>query len=986
MKNNYLYLNFTLALVVGIMLFTLTQTHYTRNYIPRSKNMQGTYSAQGAIDYLINIRANQLTKTIEASDVKKAQQQLQILSSRKSTESAWAFRGPNNIGGRTRALLIDKDNSNLMFAGGVAGGLWKSTTSGQYWVPVEYQGATSEDFANLAVVSICQAANGDIYFGTGEGVHFNHGLNTATPMILGSGIWKSTDRGNTFTKLTATEPTEGNDAFTLVFKMAADPSNANIVYASTSQGLKVSTDGGVNWGPAPLEESVYNNSTSMDVKVASDGSFIASIANKCFVKKAGASQFVLRSGQDELENAEEGHLISTTNIGRLEFAYAPQDPNIVFCAAVNQASGLKNIYKSTDGGDNWIVVGKGGSALFQPFGSQGIYDVCIAVNPTNKNQVFVGGLNLWSGVAANTGNLFAWSQVTMWDAPTYYSLYVHADQHIILFDPKDPQIMFVGSDGGVSRGFLNKDGVKYQFKTMNNNYGVTQFYSVAANSAGTLIGGTQDNGSLLVVKEFGTDEKAGYSVMGGDGGHVVMSQIMPNIAYVTMYFGGLWRNNDENYADWNTFYNSDLADYQGWTSGGYEPDMQSASFVTPITYWETDNDITGMDSVMFIAKKTYTKGSTVVFPSYNVNKAPVYKTFEKDYFENDTFYYQDPYRALFALGMKHEIWVTPFAANWNITIAQKGWWRVVKKNTMGADEYVTQMKFSADGNNLFFSTSENELYRISGFDTARTYKEADYIFGKPTTTITKIGAFNQAITGLACDPTVIHIKVVTLGNYSNDFYVYYCAQATTVAASSSFSNFTDVTGDLPHVPAFCALFEIDETKNDVLVGTDMGVFRAKKFSQQVGAGTIAWEPYQNGLGPVPVFQITQLTMAKWNKGNYGKIYIGTHGRGFYEDMNYVGIAEDDDLFNGTKSSQLAFTVFPNPIVDKASVKLNLKEDAKITVQILNLAGQVIDAKDFGTYYAGENTLELSCNSLKPGAYILNVKAGAQQGSARVVKK
>ena len=78
--------------------------------------------------------------------------------------------------------------------------------------------------------------------------------------------------------------------------------------------------------------------------------------------------------------------------------------------------------------------------------------------------------------------------------------------------------------------------------------------------------------------------------------------------------------------------------------------------------------------------------------------------------------------------------------------------------------------------------------------------------------------------------------------------------------------------------------------------------------------------------------------------------------------------------------------FPWTIAPLQTVIVPVKEDAKITVQILNLAGQVIDAKDFGTYYAGENTLELSCNSLKPGAYILNVKAGAQQGSARVVKK
>ena len=73
--------------------------------------------------------------------------------------------GPDNVGGRTRAILIDKDNSNLIYAGGVSGGLWKSNNAGLTWNIIP--GTDQLEFSG--VVSTCQTSNGDIYFGTGEG-------------------------------------------------------------------------------------------------------------------------------------------------------------------------------------------------------------------------------------------------------------------------------------------------------------------------------------------------------------------------------------------------------------------------------------------------------------------------------------------------------------------------------------------------------------------------------------------------------------------------------------------------------------------------------------------------------------------------------------------------------------------------------------------------------------------------------------------------
>ena len=96
----------------------------------------------------------------------------------------WDNKGPDNFGGRTRALLVDKNNSAVVFAGSVGGGLFKSTNGGATWNVI------SDPGANQSVASITQASNGDIYYGTGE-IFLGYGgtgQNT-TPNFAGGGIY-----------------------------------------------------------------------------------------------------------------------------------------------------------------------------------------------------------------------------------------------------------------------------------------------------------------------------------------------------------------------------------------------------------------------------------------------------------------------------------------------------------------------------------------------------------------------------------------------------------------------------------------------------------------------------------------------------------------------------------------------------------------------------------------------------------------------------
>ncbi|HTF06059.1 MAG TPA: hypothetical protein VK826_18645, partial [Bacteroidia bacterium] len=83
--------------------------------------------------------------------------------------TSWTELGPDNVGGRTRGLIMDNSNNQHFFAGGVGGGLWESTDGCNNWI--RCAGYWNVPGVNLNVACIAQAPNGDIYVGTGEGMY-----------------------------------------------------------------------------------------------------------------------------------------------------------------------------------------------------------------------------------------------------------------------------------------------------------------------------------------------------------------------------------------------------------------------------------------------------------------------------------------------------------------------------------------------------------------------------------------------------------------------------------------------------------------------------------------------------------------------------------------------------------------------------------------------------------------------------------------------
>lgn len=1012
MKIKYLILTLGIGIIIGFIGYTLKHNKKSNNYVPRSVQNRSKAEISGAIKWYQRIRNNQETGSIDLKDIEAAQKQIKKLrlENNKNLGLTWNELGPDNIGGRTRAILIDNDDPDLIFACAVSGGLWKSTLGGSSWKKVDYS-IGNDEFTNLAVTSICQTANGDIYIGTGEGVFgYFHGENTLTPMIAGQGIWKSTDRGETWSKLAGTWTTEEQkEAFIAVNKLEADPDNNGTVYAATAKGIRVTTDGGTSW-TNPIEDSNADyDQKATDIEIGSNGLIVASLNNKGYIKPPGGSwTLVSDPAANDPDTLNSDKL--PTDATRLEFDIAPSNPDYVYCGAshmwddpVDDAmeDGLYNIYRSTDGGSTWEIIGPGGSPEFQPYGKQGTYDNLIKVDPNDENMIWVGGLDLWLWSEGST-----WLQFSYSGFPDWHPLYLHADQHDIAFSTNEDFAFIIASDGGLTK--LEKI---VGFTSLNRNYNVTQFYSVAFDGDGKVLGGTQDNSTLYIDFNGNTDMAATQFLGYYDGGQCAISQLNPNLIFATSQYGRLMRTNDYT-GDFQYLYSGQIIKDHRWTEPGnidIGTDPIQGTFVTPIALWETHIDELSEDTVELVCKRDYVIGEKVSSKSNNIYDLPLYKILEKKYYaENtdnndlpDTIKFKDPYGSLLVLGLARQLWITRMATNYIDAMGLWGWWRMLPEGFLDYDvagsattndEMVEHIAISNNADYIFFSTTRNKLYRVSNVKQARNRNNADMIYIAPDAPIPitmddkvievqQIHDFgSRVVTDIYCDPQVIEIVLVTLGNYGNDDYVYYSTTAATTTATDG--NFYTIQGNLPKMPVYSGILNYNNSTM-AIVGTEYGVFSCENVFAEVPG----WSSENDGLESVPTFMIRQQTWPNWRShtNNHGHLFIGTHGRGIWKSETLAGpvyVEEYEETFNSFKTGA---NVYPNPVSHEATIRFNLSNNSDVIISIHSSNGQLITVESLTNLNSGEHNYDFNASSLKPGIYIINIVSNKHRAYSKFIK-
>jgi hypothetical protein len=384
----------------------------------------------------------------------------------------WTWLGPGNIGGRVRSIVVHPTNAQIIWVGSVGGGIWKTTNGGASWIPLD-------DFmVNIAVTSLVMHPSDPnvIYAGTGEG--FGN-----IDSLRGAGVFKTTNGGTTWTQLASTS----NSDWYWVNRLAINPGNGQIILAATNTGIYRSTDGGASWSNRSFTRALDINFNPLN-------------GNECIASGSPDARYSTDGGQTW--NIASG----LPPFGRVEVAYARSNPAIVY-ASVDNNSG--ELYRSTNGGQSYTLVNSG----LQYLRGQGWYDNALWVDPTDSDNVIVGGLDLWRSVNGGA----SLTQISQWfSAPTS----AHADHHVIVESSQFGQLgnrtVFFGNDGGI---YKTTDYLATTLTTgwieLNNNLGITQFYGGAGNpTSGRILGGTQDNGTL----RYTGNTETWNTPYGGDGG------------------------------------------------------------------------------------------------------------------------------------------------------------------------------------------------------------------------------------------------------------------------------------------------------------------------------------------------------------------------------------------------------------------------------------------------------------------------------------
>lgn len=457
---------------------------------------------------------------------------------------AWSQRGPINVGGRTRALGVDVTNENIILAGGVSGGLWRSTDGGSTWALVS--GISNLHSITCIAQDIRAGHTNTWYYGTGE-LDGNSATGGGAP-YRGDGYYKSTDDGITWTKLTSTSsgtPQSFDNGFEYCWNIAIDVSNTaqDEIYAATFGAISRSTDGGATWTTVLGGYSTTENNGSLysrysDVLVTSTGIVYAALSQENQAGSSSASAGVWRS-TDGITWTNISDLTFPALYNRVVLGLAPSNENVVYVLAETPGSGhqtsyvgspedhsfWKYTYISGDGsgaGGSWSDRSGNLPSYGQPvgeFASQGGYDLVVKVKPDNENVVYLGATDLFrstNGFADTNASAWIGGYATSNNVSQYPNH--HPDQHAIVFSSIDPSVMWSGNDGGVQKT-TNDVAPAVSWIWLNNGYFTTQFYTIAIDHAtvgnDVIIGGTQDNGTW-----FTNTTDAGISwgrILGGDG-------------------------------------------------------------------------------------------------------------------------------------------------------------------------------------------------------------------------------------------------------------------------------------------------------------------------------------------------------------------------------------------------------------------------------------------------------------------------------------
>lgn len=431
----------------------------------------------------------------------------------------WITQGPDNVGGRTRSMIVHPENSDVLWAAATSGGVWKSIDRGGSWVPM------NGDLANFVLSCITLDTNPrpspeppyqTLYAGTGEG---GQG---------GDGIYQSTDGGTTWAVLPPTRLPQNvlcpNSPWCTVSKVSVMPGNSNILLAATWQGIYLltydpNTD---DWSTARVTTSDKpSRFVSFDPNDALNavGDVIEPVPPN--FEDAPVAKYSTNGGASW--DTATRYQPSPTPFGvvdghRIEFGYNPDQSSVVYAINHNpsNSNSLAEVSRSDDGGQNFHLMA---TQVVDPTPipiNAYYWNMAVWASPHYPNTVVVGGNHLYE--STDGGNTF--TQISA--GYIFDGEQPHIDQHCLVSDPQDRQRVYSCNDGGVYRAQNIYDAtVSSGWENLSRTYRTSQYSAARGHSAfdGLIFGGTQDNGTIRST----ISNHDGMWKISGDGGFTAIS-------------------------------------------------------------------------------------------------------------------------------------------------------------------------------------------------------------------------------------------------------------------------------------------------------------------------------------------------------------------------------------------------------------------------------------------------------------------------------
>lgn len=409
--------------------------------------------------------------------------------------------------GRINEIAFHPTNANIIYAGAAGGGLWKTTDGGSTWASI------TDGMPNLSISGIAVShTNSDVvYILTGDGDSWD---------LMSIGVLKTIDGGASWTQ---TGLNFGRDELIVGYELKMNPTSSNVLIATTSNGIYRTINDGDDWTlvePGRFFDIEYSPSNPDTVYASTDDTIFRS-AN-------GGVNWNWVCNLSGFINADKA--------SRIELAVTQDNTDKVYALLGDKIEYL-GVFISENRGTNWtrhfdnmgpniLASDENGTGT----STQATYDLAIEVSPTDEDEIYVGGINIWKSI--NGGD--DWTISTHWRQDWAAYEYVHADIHELIFNGF---VLFTGCDGGV---FKTSNGGT-TWIDLSQGLSIMQPHKIGITNSNTdlVYMGTQDNG----VNRYSGNTTVDH-VRGADGFECIIMPTNSDTVFTSRQFGIVERSVD----------------------------------------------------------------------------------------------------------------------------------------------------------------------------------------------------------------------------------------------------------------------------------------------------------------------------------------------------------------------------------------------------------------------------------------------------------